>query len=816
MESLVHAMLSNALVAAVLALAIAVLGRAWHRPAVIHGFCLVVMIKLVTPPLVPVSLPTSASLMSSLPAATVIRANLPEPPGAGAAAVPDLGASDTELQAPELGPADAPGMPEARDPLIEIGESRSRQAPDANDWLGTALALLEDWKWEQIVLAAVLSGALLWWGVAAVRVVRFERVLRDVRPVDRQWQVQTDELARRLGVRVIPTVCLVPGRVPPLLWAFGRRPRLLVPSQLWSTMSQDERTSLLVHELAHLKRRDHWVRWLELLVAGLYWWHPAVWWVRRRLREAEEQCCDAWVLWAMPQGAKTYAAALLAALEFVSGGRPAPATASAIGGHGPISCLKRRMRMIMRANTPKGLSWAGRLAVLGTAALLLPLAPSWAQKPSPEAPTAQVVPFTDFNTARPDLGLARAPGRPEAERIPALVPTGRAGEQQANEKLDARVNEELSKDPEVARLTKEIKGLEAELAHIKRVVSSANDPARVVVERKVKKLNEDYVRLLNEKYPVLLARLRQDDDDDDDAKDEKSREAAERFEKHVRDLIGKLVDEIGPVADEVRKAVERSVDEIRKSLDKEDLSTDDLRRALERGHDEMRRSFESGGSIDKEAREAWERARNELGEAWDRVREDLREVVRDEREGVRERRRELLDRARVARERARAEAQAERERLRARSGAETGRDDLESARREVQELRQQLERATRRLDELQRRQMESQRSRRLVPNAETAPAPRSPGAPAAPETPARPAQPGMRRLRPNVAPGGPGLRRFAPGPENDRRLRELEDKMDRLLKELEGLKGEKKNEPEKTSARLTLPGHFDRLLGGLY
>ena len=35
--------------------------------------------------------------------------------------------------------------------------------------------------------------------------------------------------------------------------------------------------------------------------------------------------------------------------------------------------------MIVRAKTPKGLSWAGRIAVLGMAALLLPLAPSWAQ-----------------------------------------------------------------------------------------------------------------------------------------------------------------------------------------------------------------------------------------------------------------------------------------------------------------------------------------------------------------------------------------------------------------------------------------------------
>ena len=89
-----------------------------------------------------------------------------------------------------------------------------------------------------------------------------------------------------------------------MLWAIGGRPRLLVPSELWSATSLDERTSLLLHELAHLKRRDHWVRWLELIVGGLYWWHPAVWWGRRLLREAEEQCCDAWVDLGDAQGAQ--------------------------------------------------------------------------------------------------------------------------------------------------------------------------------------------------------------------------------------------------------------------------------------------------------------------------------------------------------------------------------------------------------------------------------------------------------------------------------------------------------------------------------
>ncbi len=62
MESLVHAMLSNALVVAVLAMLVAIMGRACRRPALIHGLWLIVMLKLVTPPLLPVSLPAGLEL----------------------------------------------------------------------------------------------------------------------------------------------------------------------------------------------------------------------------------------------------------------------------------------------------------------------------------------------------------------------------------------------------------------------------------------------------------------------------------------------------------------------------------------------------------------------------------------------------------------------------------------------------------------------------------------------------------------------------------------------------------------------------------
>src|SRR5207237_6565120 len=67
MESLVHDMLSNAMAVTVLAAVVAVLGRACRRPALIHSLCLVAILKLVTPPVVPVpvSLPWPSPMSES-------------------------------------------------------------------------------------------------------------------------------------------------------------------------------------------------------------------------------------------------------------------------------------------------------------------------------------------------------------------------------------------------------------------------------------------------------------------------------------------------------------------------------------------------------------------------------------------------------------------------------------------------------------------------------------------------------------------------------------------------------------------------------
>jgi hypothetical protein len=222
-----------------------------------------------------------------------------------------------------------------------------------------------------------LAGALLWLVWAGWHVRRFRRLLRFATLAPASLQEEAQALARRLGLRRCPAVWLLPGAVSPMVWALGRSPRILFPAGLLGCLDGEQRASLLLHELAHVRRRDHWVRMVELLAFALYWWHPVAWWARRELREAEEQCCDAWVVWALGGAPRIYALALVQAVAFFSQARsPLPLTASGIG---QVRHLRRRLTMIMRGTTPRSLSRAGLLTVFAAGLLLLPALPSGAQ-----------------------------------------------------------------------------------------------------------------------------------------------------------------------------------------------------------------------------------------------------------------------------------------------------------------------------------------------------------------------------------------------------------------------------------------------------
>ena len=190
--------------------------------------------------------------------------------------------------------------------------------------------------WRAMVTTAWLGGALVVLALALYRGILFSRLLRTTSQVPATLATDAAGLASRLGVSLCPELRVVPAAISPMLWFPGRSLQILLPAGLLHRLAPFELQALVAHELAHVCRRDHWVRRFELLVGALFWWHPVTWWARRAMRKAEEKSCDAWVLHALPGHARAYAEGLLKTVEFVVDARtPVPALACGAGAPAP-------------------------------------------------------------------------------------------------------------------------------------------------------------------------------------------------------------------------------------------------------------------------------------------------------------------------------------------------------------------------------------------------------------------------------------------------------------------------------------------------
>ncbi|WP_419950133.1 M56 family metallopeptidase [Candidatus Palauibacter sp.] len=191
-------------------------------------------------------------------------------------------------------------------------------------------------------------------GWTLVRTLRFQRSLfRASEAAPPAVQRVAAGIARNLGIRSVPTVYTANAHLSPMVWWAGGEARVLLPSCLLTDMDEVELRCILAHELAHVWRRDHLVRWLEWLACAAFWWNPAAWWARRRLRASEEVCCDALAVAAIGAEPRTYAGALLRVIDFMSKTpAPGPLTfASTIDRCGRASRLERRFRVIMTNRT---------------------------------------------------------------------------------------------------------------------------------------------------------------------------------------------------------------------------------------------------------------------------------------------------------------------------------------------------------------------------------------------------------------------------------------------------------------------------------
>ena len=351
MNEFAAAIFSNVILAGVLALLAAGVTRLWRNPFLAHALWLLVLIKLVTPPLVELRAP---DLLSEKPPTASDSVSEPSLVVTSSKSAPEI---ETPLQEPtRMFPATIPGGSEMLEETAGAGDATNLREPI---------------PWTRWILSVWVAGLALFIVMAAVHWRWLIVVLRAAKPAPEQLQLQANLLADSLGLKNCPRVAISRLVSSPLVTVHGRRPVFLLPAELLAELGEDQTTTVIVHELLHIRRGDRWVFLFQYFVLAVHWWNPVAWWASRRVRQATEQCCDAMVVRAFPDKRRSYGQALLRTADFqIEQEHFRPVAGISFGSH-PITV---RIRGIMKKSDPYRMNRSTWLAVCLVGLAALPVA----------------------------------------------------------------------------------------------------------------------------------------------------------------------------------------------------------------------------------------------------------------------------------------------------------------------------------------------------------------------------------------------------------------------------------------------------------
>ena len=384
---------------------------------------------------------TAVQLWRAMASAAAIGATAIDAPASAATPAQER-ADRTIVEVPVVAPVSSTARAVLPDSIADaIGESIK-----VEPWLPV---LVLGWLCGIVVLSLRLMSGWLW-------VQRMKS--HGAAPAGDGWQHVAARLSRRLHiarrVRLLESALV---DVPTVIgWI---KPVILLPASALSGLSPHQLEAILAHELAHIRRHDYLVNLLQTLVETLLFYHPAVWWLSRRIRVERENCCDDLAV-SLCGDPYTYAKALADLEELRSSGQFVMA---ANGGS-----LVQRVRRLLGAPTHAGRApgWlagaASVLVMLGMAAgavrtdglqsrSLTPsaVAPA-ATAPGADAVSAQAAPAVAAQASTPavrepadveqrarQLAAQAEPPRATPEQALALLDQARAMAAQAAESGNA-------------------------------------------------------------------------------------------------------------------------------------------------------------------------------------------------------------------------------------------------------------------------------------------------------------------------------------------------------------------------------------------
>ena len=169
---------------------------------------------------------------------------------------------------------------------------------------------------ENIVFGIWLIGALSLTIYTITLTARMRRILKNGAKVTDVGAIGLFEECK-LALNIKSTPVLIESSVIRSPMAAGTlRPHIILPSGIVTELSQEKLRFIILHELAHLQRKDIYVNWITTLLQIFHWFNPLIWYAFNQMREDRELACDANVLSVLkPDEYKSYGDAIICLLE---------------------------------------------------------------------------------------------------------------------------------------------------------------------------------------------------------------------------------------------------------------------------------------------------------------------------------------------------------------------------------------------------------------------------------------------------------------------------------------------------------------------
>ncbi|MGZ4877328.1 MAG: M56 family metallopeptidase [Candidatus Angelobacter sp.] len=350
------------------------------------------------------------------------------------------------------------------------------------------LMVSTSWAWYMFLVWAVVALA----GLARVILATFQvRRLRgnsapvhmESLPVDLRFLIEEGQKSRLVSVLVSERL-----EVPT---AIGfRKPAIILPAWLLENTPAEELKYILLHELAHLRRRDDWTNLAQKILKALLFFLPSVWWIERRLSLDREMACDDAVL-AHSGSPRGYAECLARVAERSFLRRQLALAQAAVGR---VRQLTERVTLILDPDRPRATQlWKPAIPLVLVLAGLCALPASFTPELvgfADDAPTAQARPAevgrqAKMQIAPTDVGNIATNG-PKVRAAPASLRTN---------------------DADIAPLgAKAVFSSRGKAGHSRRVMTRKRSQPAIMTARSQPPVQEKYVTVREEVFFVVTQR----------------------------------------------------------------------------------------------------------------------------------------------------------------------------------------------------------------------------------------------------------------------------------------------------------------------